>query len=488
MNKLTVQQRKLLYAGVALLSLIPVLVFGRPSTPAVLKEDGSRSEGSRGGTLAQLRTEYELGESSLGDVDPTSASWNLVLLGFRGVAASWLWQKADHYKTTKNFNQLAESVESIILLQPHFKAVWEYQAWNLTYNVSAECDDVKDRYHWVKSGAKFMIRGTERNKKVPELQFSTGQFFGTKIGVADEKEVYREFFLHDPNTELWKGGPDETINPDGLDNYLVAREWYLLANDTLELPNVEQHRMDQALFVAYPYRCLMDYARFHQQDGVVDQLDELETLNLDEKEEAVRRKDIYQQWANESQKNWDTAYQEWTDIYGRKRIESSGGGTIILEHDDNVLEQLAEEDGMTLAEKKKWQNMYQKTTSYLQAKRSCEIERREDMTRSRYHLQEGRRLYRIVQDFDGAKKHLEEGMALLDSVIQLYVTEDGSNTMLLDEPDTVEDAIKAILIWQATLESVGEPVPETFPLQEIWEGEEYQALREELTDRFLLWQ
>ncbi|WP_417851047.1 hypothetical protein [Thalassoglobus sp.] len=488
MSKLTVQQRKLLYAGVALLALIPVLFLGPPSTPAVLKEDGTRNEGSRGGTLAQLRTEYELGESSLGDVDPTSASWNLVLLGMRGVAASWLWQKADHYRTTKNFNQLAETVESIILLQPHFKAVWEYQAWNLTYNVSAECDDVKDRYHWVKRGAKFMIRGTERNKKVPELQFSTGQFFGTKIGVADEKEVYRQFFLSDPNVEIWGGGPDETINPKGIDNYLVAREWYLKANDTLELPNVEQHRMDQALFVAYPYRCLMEYARFHQQDGVADQLDEIETLNLEPEEELARRENVYKQWANESQKNWSDAYREWTDIYGRKRIESSGGGTIILEYDNNVLEQLAEEDKMTLADKQKWQNMYRKTTSYDKWKRHCEIERRDEMTRARYHLTEGRRLYRNVQDFEGAKKYLEEGMALLDSVIQQYVAEDGSNVMLVDEPDTVEDSIKAILMWQAVLELLGEPVPEDFPLKQVWENPEYQALREDLTDRFLLWQ
>lgn len=478
MNNLTVKQRKMLYAAVAVLAFIPVIAFGRPATSV---------KGS-GGTLASLRSSYELGDSSLGDVDPTSATMNLVLLGMRGVAASWLWQKADHYKSTKNFAQLEDSVESIILLQPHFKAVWEYQAWNLAYNCSAECDDVKDRYHWVKRGAKFLIRGTERNKKIPELQFSAGQFFGTKIGVADEKEVFRKYFVSDPNVELWKGGPDEDINPEGIDNYLVAREWYLRANETLEEPNVEQHRMDQALFVAYPSRALMDYAKWHLLDGVDERLDGLQAMNLDPKDEKKRREEIYQQWAAESQKNWSNAYQDWTDVYGRKRIESSGGGTIILEYDDNVLEQLAEEDNMTLAQKKGWQERYRKTTSYPFWKRHCEIERRDEMTRARYHLLEGRRLYRNVQDFEGAKEYLEEGMELLASVIKQYATEDGDNVMLIDETETIEEGLKAILIWRSVLELLGETPPEDYALKSVWEDPRFEDLREELTTRFLLWQ
>lgn len=478
MSNLTVKQRKMLYAAIAVLAFIPVIAFGRPASSTV----GS------GGVLANMRSEYELGESSLGDVDPTSATMNLVLLGMRGVAASWLWQKADHYKSTKNFAQLEDSVESIILLQPHFKAVWEYQAWNLAYNVSAECDDVKDRFHWVKRGGKFLVRGTERNKKIPELQFGAGQFFGTKIGVADEREFYRKFFKSDPNTAIWGGGPDEDINPEGKDNYLVARDWYLLANETLEEPNVEQHRMDQALFVAYPSRALMDYAKWFQQDGVEEELDAIAAMNLSPEEEKQRREEVYQQWAAESQKNWSNAYQDWTDVYGRKRIESSGGGTIILEDDISVLEQLAEEDNMTLAQKKAWQDRYRKTTSYPFWKRHCEIERRDEMTRARYHLVEGRRLYRNVQDFEGAKKYLEEGMSLLASVIKQYETEDGDNVMLIDETETVEEAIKAMLIWRSVLELLGETVPEEYPLKDVWEDPNFEELREDLTNRFLLWQ
>lgn len=478
MNNLTVKQRKMLYAAIAVLAFIPVIAFGRPATSV---------QGS-GGTLAGLRSSYELGESSLGDVDPTSATMNLVLLGMRGVAASWLWQKADHYKATKNFAQLEDSVESIILLQPHFKAVWEYQAWNLAYNCSAECDDVKDRYHWVKRGAKFLVRGTERNKKIPELQFGAGQFFGNKIGIADEKELFRKYFISDPNVELWDGGPDEEINIEGKDNYLVARDWYLKANLTLEDPNVEQHRMDEALFVAYPSRALMDYAKWHQQDGVEESLDNLQAMNLDKETELARREEIYQEWAAQSRKNWSTAYQDWTDVYGRKRIDSSGGGTIILEQDDSVLEQLAEEDNMTLEEKRGWQARYLKTTGYPYWKRHCEIERRDDMARARYHLIEGRRQYRVVADFDEAKRYLEEGLRLLASVIEQYETEDGNNVMLIDEEQTIEEGVKAVLIWRSVLELLGETPPEHYPLKFVFEDPRFEGMIEEQTTRFLLWQ
>lgn len=482
MNNLNVRQRKMLYAAVAVLAFIPVIILGRPST---VDQSGTMLPG---GNLARLRAKYELGEASLGNVDPTSATMNLVLLGMRGVAASYLWQKADHYKETKQFTLLQESVDSIILLQPHFKTVWEYQAWNLAYNVSAEVDDVKDRFHWVKRGAKFLIKGTKRNQKVPELKFGCGQFFGTKIGIADEKEVYRRFFKSDPNIELYKGGADDEINPDGKDNYLVARDWYLQANETLELPNVEQHRMDQALFVAYPYRSLIDYARGFQNDGVKDQMDQIAEERLPPQQEQKKRESVYLQWASESQENWANAYQEWTEIYGRKRIESSGGRTIILEPDMNVLEQLAEEDGMTLEEKVAWQNRYRKTTSYPYWKRHCEIERRDEMTRARYHLIEGRRLFREVQDFPGAREHLEQGLSLLEKVVDQYELEDGSNVLLNDEADVVEQAIKAMLIWRAVLDILGEPIPEEYPLKRLWTDPQFEYQRNQLTEKFLLWQ
>ena len=164
MNRLTSRQRQLVYLAGILVLMAPIIVLGMPTS----------GSGGPLGVISQKRLDYELGEPSLGNVDPASATMNLVLLGMRGIAANILWMEADHLKETKNWSQLESTVESIILLQPHFQSVWKFQAWNLGYNVSAECDAVPDRYFYVKKGMKFLRRGIERNQKVPELDTTWG--------------------------------------------------------------------------------------------------------------------------------------------------------------------------------------------------------------------------------------------------------------------------------------------------------------------------
>ncbi|WP_437203753.1 hypothetical protein [Planctomicrobium sp. SH664] len=477
MSHLTVKQWKVIYAVIGIALIVPIVLLG---APAGRMENGT-SEGMTS-FLAKSRSEHDLGEASLGDVDPTSATMNLVLLGLRGVAASVLWNQADHYKDTKNFSLLQSTVESIILLQPHFKAVWEFQAWNLAFNVSAECDQVSDRYYWVKQGAKFLKRGTERNRLAPELFYCMGDYLGRKIGNSDEHEAFREFFLVDPDTERWKNGPDEELNPEGKDNYLVAREWYQKANDTLDHPGVEQHKMDLSLFVAYPYRSLMDYAKSTQKDGLKIDLTELP---------KEKREEAYRVWAETIRSAWEEAYKEWVNIYGRRRLPTSAGGVIVLENDEAglaELAQIAESENRDMTEKVDWQERYRKMTSYPFWKKHCDIEKREAMMQARYQLAEGRRLFREVQDFEESQIHLEKGLENLAQVIKEYQIGENTNVLVDDENEIVEDAFKSILIWQQVLELNHKPVPENFPLKALWNDPSKQELRDDLTQRFLRWQ
>ena len=168
-------------AGIVIL-LIPVIGLGMPA--------GS-DEGS-GGKLADLRQAYDLGETSLGEVDPSSATMNLVLLGLRGVAANLLWMEHEELKKTKNWSQMRATTRSIILLQPHFLKVWRFHGWDLAYNVSAEWDSIADRYYWVKEGAIFTMDGTDRNQQYTELYWDVGHILGHKIGNSDEWRDFRK--------------------------------------------------------------------------------------------------------------------------------------------------------------------------------------------------------------------------------------------------------------------------------------------------------
>jgi hypothetical protein len=302
-----------------------------------------------------------------------------------------------------------------------------------------------------------------------------------KIGRADEAEMYRKFLVEDPDTERWKGGPDEEINPEGKDNYLLARQWFETANEALEHKGVEQHIMDTSLFIAYPYRAQMEYARNLQKDGIGEELTSLE---------ESKREVAYQAWASSVQNAWDTAYREWVDNYGRARIQTTGGGAIVLESDDAGLAELkriAQEEGAEMEEKLHWQNQYRKLASYPYWKRHCEIERRPLMTQARYEIAEGRYLYHELLDFGQARDYLERGMDHLDQVIREYQVTDESNILVDDEQDIVEEALKATIIWQQVMEILGQQLPDTWPLQQIWNDPNHEALKADLQERFLRW-
>ena len=95
------------------------------------------------GTLARMRAENGLAPAELGEIDPASATMKFATLGMRPVAVSWLWHKANEYKKFKDWDKLEATVEQIIRLQPNDLEVWDFQAHNLSYNVSVEFDDYR---------------------------------------------------------------------------------------------------------------------------------------------------------------------------------------------------------------------------------------------------------------------------------------------------------------------------------------------------------
>ena len=110
-NTLQTRQRKMVYAVTILGLLVPIIYLGAPTSEDVIP--GTTSSVS-GGVLAQMRVEHDLGESKLGQIDPSSAAMSLVLLGLRGPAASVLHLKALEYQKRKDWSKLKTTVDSII--------------------------------------------------------------------------------------------------------------------------------------------------------------------------------------------------------------------------------------------------------------------------------------------------------------------------------------------------------------------------------------
>ncbi len=232
MNRSSGFRNKLIYLAILIAMLIPIYLLGQPA--------GSAS-GDPGGQLTQMRTKFNIAESELGDINPASETMKLASLGLRGVAATLLWSKANDYKLHHEWDRLKATVNNIALLQPHYEKVWEFQAHNLAYNVSAEFDDYRQRYAMVQEGIEYLTRGVEQNRKAPRLVWYTGWFYGQKLGMSDEKRQFRRLFSDDePTHEALREqniavDSPEARGPDGKpDNWLVGRQWLFYGYDLVD--------------------------------------------------------------------------------------------------------------------------------------------------------------------------------------------------------------------------------------------------------------
>jgi hypothetical protein len=225
-------RNKLIYLAVLIATLIPLYLLGQPA---------GGGTGDAGGQLTQMRTKYNIAESELGDINPASETMKLASLGLRGVAATLLWNKAQDYKIHHEWDRLKATLNNIALLQPHYEKVWEFQAHNLSYNVSSEFDDYRQRYAMVREGIEYLTRGVEQNRKAPRLVWYTGWFYGQKIGMSDEKRQFRRLFSDDdPQHEALRqqnipiDSPDSR-GPEGKpDNWLVGRQWLYYGYDLVD--------------------------------------------------------------------------------------------------------------------------------------------------------------------------------------------------------------------------------------------------------------
>ncbi len=250
--------------GIAVLFIL-LYMFGHPPSKA-----GLNTKPDPGGYLAQMREDPKTGlsQTQLGEIDPTSETIKLATLGLRGVAALLLWEKADDYKMKENWAKYEATLNQIAVVQPHFLSVWIHLAWNLSYNVSVEFDNYRDRYHWVIEGIKYLQKGIENNNNDPRLLWETGWTVSQKIGRADEHKQFRKLFKED---DEFHGSRPKALR----DNWLVGKKFY---DDCI----TENHRTGKGvkgkgplIFNSSPAMCLMNYAEAIEEEGTFGQVAKL---------------------------------------------------------------------------------------------------------------------------------------------------------------------------------------------------------------------
>ncbi len=290
--------RKITYLVLIAVLLFPISQLGAPSS---IEDEG--------GKLAQLRAEYDLGQSDLGEIDPASETIRLATLGLRGIAVSLLWNKAQEYKKKEDWTSFRATLGQLAKLQPYFISFWRYQAWNLTYNISVELDDVRDRFYYVKRGIEFLKQGIKYNRDSPYLLTELGWFIGNKIGRADEKKEYRRLFKADDDFH-----PADRL-PEQRDNWLVSRQWYEAAVSTVDDKKRSLGKKNPTVFFARPAMSQIYYG------------------------EAIEREGTFGEKARSA---WATAGRLWRN-FGNREMRASTGVVIRLadvEHWQQEVEKL----------------------------------------------------------------------------------------------------------------------------------------------------
>lgn len=434
MSNMTSQQRKLVYLCGILLLLIPIIKLGLPSDTA-----------GNGGDLARLRTMYELGEADLGEVDPSGAAMNLVLLGMRGIAVNLLFSKFEKERDAHQWYEMAATTESMVKLQPHFEKVWEQNGWNLAYNTSAEWDAVADRYRWVKAGGLFLKRGVLQNRKSTQLQYHVANIYQKKIGIADEAKFYRNFFLHDPDPKF-DNGPDPAFNPDILDNYLVAKKEYKRACEIEDTEHRPQHVLDRSLFRSMPARCQFDYASALQKDG---------------------------KFGEETREAWQEALSDWTAKYGQEVFSVPVGelGTnvrfdIRMEMTrDDIKREVSNPDDVPRVIK--IVDQYRKMVNYYYWTMRGNCESEPVTSEAHRNLYEASQNYKN-QKMEAARDSAFAGMKGFEEILRMPEYSD-----LKSEDTLVEECLLGIMVWKDVYELAQTKVPTDYPLK--WLEAEYQG-------------
>jgi hypothetical protein len=142
-------------------------------------------------SINQSREDMKLVSNTALENAPPSLAFATVAMGaFRGLVVDILWIRAENLKEKGQFFDAKQMAEWITTLQPRFAAVWDFQAWNMAYNISVAMPATQwqERWKWVRNGYELLRdRGIKHNPKAIDLYRSLAWIFQHKMGgVTDD--------------------------------------------------------------------------------------------------------------------------------------------------------------------------------------------------------------------------------------------------------------------------------------------------------------
>lgn len=473
------------------------------------------------GYLVQRRNENRLSQANLGEIDPTGEAIKLATLGLRGVAANILWSKANNYKLTEDWTNYAATLEQISKLQPNYIAVWRYQAWNLSYNVSVEWDDYRDRYFWVIRGIDYLKQGIRYNQNDTRLVYDTGWFLSHKIGLSDERKQFRRLFREDD--DFFREEDKNLVSPRPIaerDNWLVGRDWFLDAEQLVIDRGVPIIGVSPLVFYSKAPSSQMSYATAIEEDGTFGETARIawerggadwrrfgdidlptptgETMRLNDLERLVAltgkisdeldalQPGLREQIREEKMASLDEAERAVLDVPAEQRnFEQEELAAFVGRKTSVTVDEIAarvDESKRAKAQELVKQindqapqmgiiNSSRQIVNFEYWRLRCEVEKTAEAIQARELIHSAQRKVRDT-DFEGGRADYEAAFQLWKSVLDKFPE-------MRDDGVVGEDMYRVIVLYHELLKQLDEPMPKDFVLQEIIDEHEPSSFRAE---------
>jgi hypothetical protein len=140
----------------------------------------------------QLRSQAPVG------TDPQNPQ--LVLLthllgGFKGFLVDALWLRANSLQEEGKYWELYQLYNWMGKLEPNLEEIWDYNSWNMSYNLVAELDDSEARWQWIQRAIDYLVHeGLKANPNSAKLMEAISRIYWHKIG--RETDMHSFYYQH----------------------------------------------------------------------------------------------------------------------------------------------------------------------------------------------------------------------------------------------------------------------------------------------------
>ncbi len=127
---------------------------------------------------------------------PVSMQVGSVALGpLKGLLVDMLWWRSERMLEDREFFEALQLTEWITSMQPTYPSVWNYQGFNLAFNISQNFTDYDERWNWVHEGIKLLRdKGLRYNPdwgKNRDIRFELVHIFYRKLEENSDPESRR---------------------------------------------------------------------------------------------------------------------------------------------------------------------------------------------------------------------------------------------------------------------------------------------------------